>query len=55
MKKKTNHGYALRSLGQVADAKVASVKFAIHEVVTQSTLIIQKCVVCGYPCGYPGC
>ena len=26
VKKKTNHRYALRSLGQVADAKVASVK-----------------------------
>ena len=26
MKKKTNHGYALRSLGQVSDAKVASVE-----------------------------
>ena len=26
VKNKTNHGYALRSMGQVADAKVASVE-----------------------------
>ena len=48
VKKKTNHGYALRSLGQVADPS-GFCQVAINKVVTQSTLIIQKCVVSGYP------